>query len=176
MVPVKALLYEVCKRAATKLGLEWPTSESNQGAAKSLYDVRRVATRRPLSSSCLSSLTLSLASCLIPQYCCGGPQAVDVERYTPPFITGDPHSKCTEHRSGPAVQGNPLYGEWRLHPQVVKQIWQKYRQAAEDLFASQANTQCPMFFSLVSDDAPLGIDALACHGRMCFFTCFLPSV
>lgn len=41
--------------------------------------------------------------------------------------------------------GNPLYGEWPLHPQVVEQIWQKYGRPGIDLFASQENTQCPLF-------------------------------
>ncbi|XP_040915373.1 uncharacterized protein LOC121195777 [Toxotes jaculatrix] len=58
-------------------------------------------------------------------------------------------------------RGNPLYGEWRLHPQVVKQIWQRYGQADVDLFASQENTHCPLFFSLSDASAPLGVDALA---------------
>lgn len=58
-------------------------------------------------------------------------------------------------------RGNPLYGEWVLHPQVVEQIWQKYGQAAVDLFASQENTKCPLYFSLVDAGAPLGVDALA---------------
>lgn len=58
-------------------------------------------------------------------------------------------------------RGNPLYGEWALHPQVVKQVWQKYGQADVDLFASRENTQCPQFFSLADANAPLGMDALA---------------
>lgn len=58
-------------------------------------------------------------------------------------------------------RGNPLFGEWRLHPQVVEQIWQRYGRAAVDLFASRENTQCPLFFSLSDADAPLGVDALA---------------
>lgn len=37
-------------------------------------------------------------------------------------------------------RGNPLYGERTLHPQVVKQIWQRYGRAAVDLFASWENT------------------------------------
>lgn len=49
-------------------------------------------------------------------------------------------------------EGRPfvLYGEWRLHPQVV---WQRYGQADVDLFALQENAHCPLFFSLsnVSD-------------------------
>lgn len=58
-------------------------------------------------------------------------------------------------------RGNPLYGEWTLHPQVVKQIWQRYGEAAVDLFASRENAHCPLFFSLTDDSAPLGVDALA---------------
>ncbi len=34
-------------------------------------------------------------------------------------------------------------------------------QASVDLFTSQANAQCPLFFSLACDNAPLGVDALA---------------
>lgn len=58
-------------------------------------------------------------------------------------------------------RGNPLYGEWRLHPQVMLMVWQRFGQAAADLFASCEDAQCPLFFSLVGNDAPLGVDALA---------------
>lgn len=54
-----------------------------------------------------------------------------------------------------------MYGEWTLHPQVVSQVWLRYGQAAVDLFASHKNAQCPLFFSLVGEDALLGVDALA---------------
>ena len=58
-------------------------------------------------------------------------------------------------------RGNPLYGEWRIHPQVVDQIWLRYGRAAVDLFALRENAQCPLFFSLSDANAPLGVDALA---------------
>lgn len=58
-------------------------------------------------------------------------------------------------------RGNPVYGEWVLNRQVVRQVWERYGQASVDLFASRANAQCPLFFSLAHDDAPLGVDALA---------------
>ena len=58
-------------------------------------------------------------------------------------------------------RGNPLFGEWKLHPQVVFQVFQRYGQAAVDLFASQENAQCPLYFSLSDVEAPLGVDALA---------------
>lgn len=58
-------------------------------------------------------------------------------------------------------RGNPLYGDWRLHPQIVGLIWMRFGQAAVDLFASRENSHCHMFFSLRDADAPLGVDALA---------------
>ncbi len=58
-------------------------------------------------------------------------------------------------------RGNPLPGEWRLHPEVVQRIWDKYGQERVDLFASEENTHCPLFFSLKGMNAPLGMDALA---------------
>ncbi len=58
-------------------------------------------------------------------------------------------------------RGNHRYGDVTLHPQVVAQIWQKYNQAAVDLFALRENAQCPLFLSLSDATAPLGVDALA---------------
>lgn len=40
-------------------------------------------------------------------------------------------------------------------------MWQRFVQAAAGLFALHENMQCPLFFSLASNDAPLGVDALA---------------
>ncbi|XP_060746163.1 uncharacterized protein LOC132859430 [Tachysurus vachellii] len=59
-------------------------------------------------------------------------------------------------------RGNPLYGEWWLHPQIVRLLWERFGQAAVDLFASRKNAHCPIFFSLRDEDTPLGVDALAC--------------
>lgn len=58
-------------------------------------------------------------------------------------------------------RGSPLYGEWRLNPSVVDQIWIRFGRAAVDLFASAENAHCPLFFSLHDQRAPLGVDALA---------------
>ncbi|KAL0148646.1 hypothetical protein M9458_056086, partial [Cirrhinus mrigala] len=58
-------------------------------------------------------------------------------------------------------RGNPRYGEWTLHPQVVGQLWKRFGRAAIDLFASCENSHCPLFFSLARDGAPMGVDALA---------------
>ncbi len=58
-------------------------------------------------------------------------------------------------------RGNPLYREWKLNREVVEQIWGIYGRATVDLFTSHNNAQCPLFFSLKDQSAPLGIDALA---------------
>ncbi|XP_041931407.1 LOW QUALITY PROTEIN: uncharacterized protein LOC121695003 [Alosa sapidissima] len=60
-------------------------------------------------------------------------------------------------------RGNPRYGDWKLHSDVsnLAQIWLRTGRAKVDLFASEENAQCPMFFSLRDQKAPLGIDALA---------------
>ncbi|XP_062386517.1 uncharacterized protein LOC134075064 [Sardina pilchardus] len=58
-------------------------------------------------------------------------------------------------------RGGPLVREWRLHPKVVSQIWDRFGRADVDLFASKENTHCPLFFSMRDSSAPLGVDALA---------------
>ena len=58
-------------------------------------------------------------------------------------------------------RGGPLTGEWRLHPQVVQEIWSRFGTAVADLFASRETTHCPLFFSMGRDDPPLGTDAMA---------------
>lgn len=58
-------------------------------------------------------------------------------------------------------RGNPRYKEWKLHREVVAQIWRRYGRARVDLFASAENTQCPLFFSLTDQSAPMGLDAMA---------------
>ncbi len=62
---------------------------------------------------------------------------------------------------GPDVlsRQGPRPGEWMLHPEVVKQIWRIFYQAEVDLFATQVNAQCPLWFSL-APPAPLGLDAM----------------
>ncbi|XP_024141773.2 uncharacterized protein LOC112154824 [Oryzias melastigma] len=58
-------------------------------------------------------------------------------------------------------RGNPRYREWKLHSDVVAQIWTIYGRAEIDLFASAENAQCPKFYSLTDQGLPLGLDALA---------------
>ncbi|XP_048024136.1 LOW QUALITY PROTEIN: uncharacterized protein LOC125253920 [Megalobrama amblycephala] len=50
-------------------------------------------------------------------------------------------------------------GEWRLHPEVVEQIWGMFGRAQVDLFASRETSHCPLWFSL-THPAPLGLDAM----------------
>ncbi len=52
-------------------------------------------------------------------------------------------------------------GEWRLHPESVRMIWNRYGRAVVDLFATSENTHCPRFFSL--SHSPLVGDALTSH-------------
>ena len=39
-------------------------------------------------------------------------------------------------------RGGPRRDEWRLHPDIVRLIWQKFGTAQVDLFASRENTHC----------------------------------
>ena len=57
-------------------------------------------------------------------------------------------------------RGGPRYEDWSLHPQVARQIFSRFGQPRADLFASQENAKCPLYFS-VRGQAPLGSDALA---------------
>ena len=45
------------------------------------------------------------------------------------------------------LRGSPLANEWGLHPEVVQQIWNRFRRVDVDLFSSQNNTHCPLWFS-----------------------------
>ncbi|KAK7909311.1 hypothetical protein WMY93_013995 [Mugilogobius chulae] len=56
---------------------------------------------------------------------------------------------------------SPLPGEWRLHSDVVDDIWRAFGRAEVDLYATRETTHCPLWFSLTDSSAPLGQDALA---------------
>ena len=58
-------------------------------------------------------------------------------------------------------RGSPRYKDWKLHGEVTMQIWRKFGLAQVDLFASEENAQCPMFYSLTGQNAPMGGDAIA---------------
>ncbi|XP_062372037.1 uncharacterized protein LOC134059609 [Sardina pilchardus] len=55
----------------------------------------------------------------------------------------------------------PPPGEWRLHPEVVLNIWGMFGRARVDLFASEESTHCPLWFSWTEESSLLGQDALA---------------
>ena len=55
----------------------------------------------------------------------------------------------------------PPATEWRLHPQVVSQLWARFGVARVDLFATRENAHCELWFSLVGQGGPLGLDALS---------------
>ncbi|XP_074533298.1 uncharacterized protein LOC141796211 [Halichoeres trimaculatus] len=65
------------------------------------------------------------------------------------------------HLADSLSRQNPLPGEWRLHPEVVRTIWGLFGRAQVDLFASEESTHCPLWFSLRETTSPLGQDALA---------------
>ncbi len=50
-------------------------------------------------------------------------------------------------------------GEWRLHPETIRLIWSRFREAQVDLFASRESSHCQLYFSLT--EGTLGTDALA---------------
>ncbi len=52
----------------------------------------------------------------------------------------------------------PRPRQWRLHPEVVKQIWRVFGQAQVDLFATRETSHCPLWFSLTH---PAPLDAIA---------------
>ncbi|XP_077395323.1 uncharacterized protein LOC144031774 [Festucalex cinctus] len=68
----------------------------------------------------------------------------------------------------------PPPGEWRLHPEVVRMIWSCFGTAEVDLFASEASTHCPLWFSLNEATSPLGLDALAQPWPECLLYAFPP--
>lgn len=68
----------------------------------------------------------------------------------------------------------PREGDWRLHPQVVLQLWDRFGRAQVDLFASQDNTHCPSWFSMSDPPGPLGLDALAHDWPMTMLYAFPP--
>ncbi|KAL0202971.1 hypothetical protein M9458_000989 [Cirrhinus mrigala] len=63
------------------------------------------------------------------------------------------------------------HGEWKLHPEVVSHIWERFYEAEVDLFASQETAQCPLYFSL-TPPAPLGLDTMAHMWPDCVCTLF----
>ncbi len=63
------------------------------------------------------------------------------------------------NRTADELSRAALPGEWRLHPQTVQLIWQRFGLAQVDLFASLETSHCQLFYSVT--DGTLGTDALA---------------
>lgn len=54
--PVDSSLYEVCKRAASKLGIQWPAALDAEGMERDLYDGKRLPTSQPLAKQLLPAV------------------------------------------------------------------------------------------------------------------------
>ncbi|XP_014827275.1 PREDICTED: uncharacterized protein LOC106916513 [Poecilia mexicana] len=52
-------------------------------------------------------------------------------------------------------------GEWSLHSDIIRLIWDLFGQAEVDLFATEESTHCHLWFSLTGAAGALGQDALA---------------
>ncbi len=63
------------------------------------------------------------------------------------------------NRTADELSRAALPGEWRLYPQTVQLIWQRFGLAQVDLFASLETSHCQLFYSLT--EGTLGTDALA---------------
>ncbi len=61
-------------------------------------------------------------------------------------------------------RGGPRAREWRLHPQIVAQIWDRFGRTEVDLYASAENTHCPLFFSITDGIARWGWTLCRMHG------------
>ena len=57
-------------------------------------------------------------------------------------------------------RGSCRYDDWSLHPKVVDQIWARFGRPRVDLFASEEDAKCPLFFA-IRGAASLGLDAVA---------------
>lgn len=65
-------------------------------------------------------------------------------------------------------------GEWRLHPDVVQEIWLRFGRAEVDLFASERTTHCRLWFTRTEVSSPLGQDALSHEWPDCLLYAFPP--
>lgn len=53
---VDCFLFEVCKRAATKLGITWPVTPGNPGVKRDIYGGKRLPCHLPLAKQLLPAL------------------------------------------------------------------------------------------------------------------------
>ena len=59
--PVDNNLYEVCKRAATKLNIPWPAAQDTEGATRDLYDGKSLPPARPPAKQLLPAVPACMA-------------------------------------------------------------------------------------------------------------------
>ena len=107
--PVDGNLYEVCKRAAAKLGIQWPAAPDAGGAERDLYDGKRLPPAQPPSKQLLPAVPICMK---------------EMSRYwSSPFKSKLPTKGCSKleiHGMGelglaepPAVEPSVAY---HLHP------------------------------------------------------------
>ena len=107
--PVDGNLYEVCKRAAAKLGIQWPAAPDAEGAERDLYDGKRLPPAQPPSKQLLPAVLICMK---------------EMSRYwSSPFKSKLPTKGCSKleiHGMGelglaepPAVEPSVAY---HLHP------------------------------------------------------------
>ena len=58
--PVDGNLYEVCKRAAAKLGIQWPAAPDAEGAERDLYDGKSLPPAQPPSKQLLPAVPICM--------------------------------------------------------------------------------------------------------------------
>ena len=76
-------------------------------------------------------------------------------------IESQTHPRVSECDGRPPVQVQPIQStEWSLHPQVFKQICQKWFTPHVDLFATHLNHKLPLYMSPIPDPKAWDIDAL----------------
>ena len=66
--------------------------------------------------------------------------------------------------------------EWRLHPWVFAQIWERFGRADVDLYASRENVQCSLLFLMRDPSAPFGMEALVHQWLWTLLYAFPPVV
>ena len=73
-------------------------------------------------------------------------------------------------------RGAPFRQGRRLHPWVVAQIWERFGNAAIDLYAFQENAHCRLFFCTKDPSAPLGKTLWRTSDLLTFLYAFPPVV
>ncbi|KAE8291435.1 hypothetical protein D5F01_LYC11040 [Larimichthys crocea] len=91
----------------------------------------------------------------------GGSEASSLGLASPCESQGNALAECAEHSCRHAFPPKASLGEWRLNPEVVQMVWERFGRVDVDLFASVASAHCPLWFSLSEPTSPLGQDALA---------------